>query len=431
MGRVRDHKVCPRETDQPPPPVGRREAAGRTKRVDRCSGRRPAASAALLAFVASLVVACGPAHGQLAPPAAEVRDITILISGTKNEPRPALTAMATDLLRQQADADVGPHQPGSTATVISADGLMRSTDPVTPRRANGEVEHGLQRRAIENANIAKISADVGATHASKSGLDLLDTIDRATASRTEGWLVVISNGLSTDGALDLREVRWTLTSDELVEQLRTRDVLPDLQGWHVLWLGLNATAGVQEPLPKPIRDKNRDYWMAICQASRAASCAFDLTEVTNDASAAVVETPSVAVPTIQSVPGTAKERTISVPETLLGFAANSAALSADADQTIAQLAAEIQGFTRDHPDSSMMVIGFTADPPGSTVAGRHALSLSRAQAVADALRAAGIRSEITAVGGGAAPHMSCMRSGLCVEALAEPMRRVEVQIIAN
>ena len=420
MGRARDHQERPDEPDQPAARVGRPEAEGRAWR--RC------VSAALLALVAGLVVACGPAHGQPPPPAAGSSDLTILISGTKNEPRAALTSMATDLLRQQANVDVGPHEPGSTVTIISADGTTRITDPLTPRRANGEVEHGLQRDAIKNANLAKISADVGATHANKSGLDLLDMIDRATAGRTGGWLVVISNGLSTDGALDLREVRWTLTSEELVEQLHARDALPDLRGWHVVWLGLNATAGIQEPLPKPIRDKNREYWTAICQVSGAASCAFDLTEVTNDASNAAAETPSVAVPKIQPVPGTAKEKTFSVPEALLGFGANSAALPADADQTIAQLVADIGDFTKDHPDSSIAVTGYTADPPKSTVVGRQELSSSRAQAVAEALRAAGIRSEITAVGGGAAPNMSCVRNGVCVEALAEPMRRVEVQV---
>jgi outer membrane protein OmpA-like peptidoglycan-associated protein len=80
----------------------------------------------------------------------------------------------------------------------------------------------------------------------------------------------------------------------------------------------------------------------------------------------------------------------------------------------------------EQPAASVTVLGYAADPPGSTERGQAELSALRAQAVADALRAGGVGHHIDAIGGGAAPGMSAMSTGTFDEIVAKQMRRVEI-----
>jgi outer membrane protein OmpA-like peptidoglycan-associated protein len=366
-------------------------------------------------------------------PAATVGDsgqrVVLLESATATEPRPAVTAKANQLLRAAAESPEvtnGRIGKSSAAVVTSADGSSTAVFPLTPRRRDGTVEHGFNRPTLIDNNLDRVAAAVAAVRATRPGLDLLAGMDNATRGTSPATLVVISSGLSTTGGFDLRQVGWLADPAEISAQLRQRNLLPNLSGWHVLFTGLGATAGIQPPLPKPTRDKLIAYWTAICTATGAASCDIDNRPVPAAPPAATAVMPTVPVPGVTSVTGPDGETTYSITDATLGFSADSAALSPAALDLLHRLAELINGQLADRPQATLTVTGRTADPPGSAEGDRYALSLARAQAVAAALTSGGVTQPITAVGGGTAPGPSATSNGRFDEARATQMRRVDI-----
>ncbi|MGH3915432.1 MAG: OmpA family protein [Pseudonocardiaceae bacterium] len=355
--------------------------------------------------------------------------VVVLATGTVHEPRPMLTDRALAELRAAANStnvSDGPAGVGSVALVSTADGRFSPPLALTPRRANGAVEHGLQRDTLIEDNLRRVSDTVVAMTASRPGLDLLQGIDDAIAGSDHGVLILVSNGLSTQGGFDLRQVGWDAEPEYLVTQLRERGLVPDLSGWRVLFTGVGGTAGDQPPLPKPTRDKLAAYWTAICQAAAADSCEVDDTRFDRTAPVPGPEMPIVPIPDISSVTGPSGEVTTTISDRVLGFAGDSAVLSPAALELLRDTAARITAKLTSGPGAVVTIRGYTADPPGSTPQGREQLSRDRAQAVADALATAGIPNKIVTIGGGAAPEMTAVVDGTFDEATAAAMRRVEI-----
>ncbi|MGH4023099.1 MAG: OmpA family protein, partial [Pseudonocardiaceae bacterium] len=370
---------------------------------------------------------CATASGTSGFPTGGDR-VVLLVSATTHEPRPMLTEHARATLRTAANSENvtdGPSGKGSVAVVTTADGRFSEPLPLTPRRANGAVEHGLQRDTLIENNLRDVSDTMLATRAQRPGLDLLQGIDDAIAGADGGVLILVSNGLSTDGGLDLRQVGWNADPGQLVARLRERDLLPDLTGWRVLVTGLGGTAGDQAPLPQPTRQKLTAYWKAICAAT-AEFCEFDDTRFERTTPVPGPEMPVVPIPDISSVTGPDGAVTTTLSDRVLGFAGDSAALSPAALGLLADTAARINTRLSGQPDTSVTVRGYTADPPGSTQVGRLQLSQERARAVAAALTAAGVTNKIVTIGGAAAPGPSAMVGGAFDEARATAMRRVEI-----
>ncbi|MDQ3222864.1 MAG: OmpA family protein [Gemmatimonadota bacterium] len=375
------------------------------------------------------VAGCAPVSNSAAQnPPSEGDRVAVLITGTAHEPRPMLTARALQEVRTAADSTNvtnGPSGKSSSVLVTTADDQLFPVVALTPRRANGAVEHGLQRPKLIEDNLQQVVGTVAAVTATQPGMDLLEGMNDAVSGSEHGVLVVVSNGLSTRGGFDLRAVGWNADPVQIVSQLRERNLLPDLTGWRVLWTGLAATAGDQPPLPKPIRDKLGSYWTAICEAADAVSCQFDESRLDPTPPTTTVETPIVPIPEITSV--TAPSGTVTtLPDALLGFGPESAVLSPAAAELIDDVGADIVATLASRPGATVTITGFTADPPESTPAGRRQLSLARAQAVADALTAAGVTHTIILAGGGAAPGTTAMQDGVFIEAIASKMRRTEI-----
>lgn len=391
---------------------------------------------ALMALASVLVGGCGsPVASASGPPTGG--DIAILASATINEPLAQLTPAATMILADAAKASVGPGAgPDADSTVVvgTVDGTFRTTLPLTPRRADGSPEHGLQQGTLIDKNLSAVADTVEGLHqTTPGGLNLLDGLDQIATGSPPGTLIVISNGLSTKGGLDYRAVGWNSDPQTIVDQLAQGGLLPDLHGWRVLWLGLNATAGEQPSLPKPFRDANERYWSAICAASGAVSCSFDDTTLSPEPPVSTVDSPIVTVPSISSVPGSPRTLKLVIPDAVLGFSGNSAALPPSSSDAIGEVVESIDSFKAKHAGSqfSITVTGYAADPPGSGPPDRMTLSTERARACADALRSAGVAEDISVIGGGAAPGMTSIRDGVFVESQAEPMRRVELEVTAN
>lgn len=406
-----------------------------TRRTSRLPGRRGAriaratvAGCLALAALSGCAAAQGTtAQGTTGSPAGGDR-VVLLVTATTHEPRPMLTERARTALRAAANSQNvtdGPSGKGSTAVVSTADGRFSAPLPLTPRRANGAVEHGLQRDTLIENNLRDVSDTVLATRAQAPALDLLQGIDDAVAGADPGLLILVSNGLSTRGGFDLRQAGWNAEPGRIVAQLRERHLLPDLTGWRVLVTGLGATAGDQPPLPQPTRQKLTAYWKAICEAT-AQSCEFDDTRFERAAPAPGPAIPVVPIPEVSSVTGPLGEVTTTLSDRVLGFAGDSAVLSPAALELLADTASRINTRLGGRPGAEVTVRGYTADPPGSTHEDRLQLSQDRARAVAAALAAAGVTHRIVPAGGGSAPGPSAVVNGAFDEARAAAMRRVEI-----
>jgi hypothetical protein len=403
--------------------------------------------------LALLVASCGVSGA--GPPSAETsplppapacgtptggQTIVVLVSATAHEPQPTLGTGAEKLLRTAADStDVsdGKGSKGSQAVITTADAVQGGQQPVavplTPRRANCEVEHGAQRQRLIDTNIDRVRSEMGKRSAEQPGLDLLAGIDNAVRGRPAGQLIIISNGLSTSGGFDLRQVGWSENPDELVAQLEQRKLLQHLlRGWHVLFTGLGSTAGAQVPLTKPARDTLTSYWEKICGAASAASCQISDKPLDRLPPRSKAEMPMIDVPGISSATGPDGRTTITLFDSVTGFAPDSAVLPGEARDLLRSISGGIAGKLGSQPDAVISVQGYVADPPDSTAAGRLQTANDRAAAVAafvkDQLRAAGFSSpRIDAAGVGTPPDpATAIVNGAFDESTARQMRKVTI-----
>lgn len=381
---------------------------------------------AIAATVILPLAACGPGNAQSTRGQGD--QIVIVATATAHEPRPSLTPRGKGLLEsvaQSRNITDGRNGKSSVAVVASADGEVHETITLTPRRANGAIEHGLQRDALIEKNLERVASAVNAIGARKP-VDLLEGTGNAVRGRAPGDLLLITSGLSTNGGFDLRQVGWDADPAAIAEQLRSRELLPDLTGWRVLFTGIGETAGAQPPLTIPSRERLNAYWTAVCKAAGAASCDIDESRADHVAPNSEVAVPVVPVPGITSVTGPNGTERTTLLNDVLGFAGDSAELSQSARELLREYAARITAKLASQPDAVVTVLGYTADPPGSTERGRAELSSRRADVVAGALRDGGVRHRIDHSGGGSAPGMSAMVAGTFDEAIASQMRRVEI-----
>ncbi|MFC4503235.1 MULTISPECIES: OmpA family protein [Streptomyces] len=355
-----------------------------------------------------------------------------MATGTATEPMPTLSDGSRETLRGIAESESG-----GKANILESESSNRTVVDLTPRRGNGQVEHNeLRKKELIEENLDEATDAVSSLKASAAGMDLLEGISLAVhpygdATNTQRTLMVISSGLSTRGALDLRQVTWQKDVKELVKELKSRDLLPPLPGWRVIFSGLGETAGGQPTLPQPIRNTLERYWLGICTASGAQSCSVDNSSRDEQPPRATVSQPIIPVEEVVSVRGPHGKRKLIVSDSLLGFAGDSAVLPPSASSTVESVADKmVTQFGQDQQKSAIKVTGYTADPPGSTIAGCKRLSKQRADAVAEALdkalREHGISVRITADGGGIFKETSSIRNGKFDENQAAKMRRVEI-----
>jgi outer membrane protein OmpA-like peptidoglycan-associated protein len=156
------------------------------------------------------------------------------------------------------------------------------------------------------------------------------------------------------------------------------------------------------------------------------SCDVDQSRVPPEPPQGEVLTPIVPVPGVTSVVGPRGEVSTTVSDAALGFAGDSAALSAPARELLRSLAESIIARLSGRPGAAVTIRGYAADPPGSTEAGRRELAQQRARAVAGALTDAGVAQRIDAAGVGGEPGVTAMTGGRFDEAAAARMRRVEI-----
>jgi outer membrane protein OmpA-like peptidoglycan-associated protein len=364
-------------------------------------------------ILAALVSACGPSQAPTT--------MIIAASATANEPDPLLSPYVLQLLEA-----AGTGSTRATAYVVAPDSGQARVISLTPRRADGQVDFGPTREQVLNANLSAVQRAVQ-DEAADGPFDLLSTI--AAAARVApppATLIVVSSGLSTAGGLDMRQVGWDSSPQTVAAQLKAAGLLPNLSGYHVLFSGLADTAGRQPALPLPQRTTLISYWLAICTASGASSCATDEQTRPEPPSRSITAVPVVQVPAVHSVRGP-HGTTTTLPDALL-FSFDSATLLPSANSVLSPLAEQAVA-----QHLRVSITGY-ASPDGGSATYNVALSRRRAQAVSARLEELGLPSaQITGVTGlgtaGESPS-ACDAGGRLDEAICAQLRRVVVTLSA-
>lgn len=373
---------------------------------------RPAAGLLLVPLALALIAGCGSTPSRIPD------RIVVLASATANEPGPVLAADDLSLLSAAANDSTS-----AVAYVVNPDTGQSVSVPLTPLRPDGQVQYGPDRSSQIAQNVSDVQRLLRGEAAARP-FDLLALITAAVRVTTPpATLLVLSSGLSTAGGFDLRQVGWAADPATVAAELKRAGLLPRLAGWKVVFSGLGDTAGRQPALPLPQQTTLTAYWMAICRAAGAASCATDDITRADPAPQGLIPVPVVPIPTITSVTGPRGATGISVPAEEF-FAFDSARLLPGADAILGPLAA------RARSGHLLVSIAGYASPDGGTAAYNDALSLARAQAVETRLLTLGVPSgqvtQVTGLGTAGATLQACDRGGQLDEAACAALRRVVI-----
>lgn len=217
-----------------------------------------------------------------------------------------------------------------------------------------------------------VASMIGNPATSAPGTDLGTAIqvgaDRLAESSGPKRLIVMSDGLSNAGPIDLTGVIATTAVDTLVAALDTTGYAPGLTGVDVTFAGLGVTAGTVTDGPTVTWLKN--YYTAVCERGGAASCDAPVVDqgASTDGAAPrtdAPEDPDLALPAIQFEFGNSEVR----------FEPDSAVITVSADAALGRAAACLRD------GSTLTVIGHSAYVDGT--AGEQILSEERARAVAN------------------------------------------------
>lgn len=346
--------------------------------------------------------------------------VVIAATATANEPAPSLSSADLHLLTTAGETSAN-----GIAYVVSPATGQAVRLPLTPRRADGQVEYGPRRATLLRANVSRIGIRLRSEAATRP-FDLLTTMLAASrVTPAPATMMLLSSGLSTAGGFDLRAVGWAEPPATAAAALKRRGLVPDLKGWTVIFSGLGETSGRQPTLPLPQQTTLAAYWLAICRAAGAAACRVDESPRPLRPSRSTVPVPVVPVPAVHSITGPHQQVKSIVPADLL-FRFDSSALVAGADSYLRPIAQqEIRG-------GDFVAVTGQASPDGGTAAYNDRLSVLRARAVEDRLIALGVpRARVTRVRGVGTDHQSCTVHGTLDESRCAQLRRVVIVLAAT
>ena len=349
--------------------------------------------------------------------------VVVLASATRNEPDPEFASADLTTLRR-----AGTTSTDAVGYVVSPNSGQAVRVTLTPRRPDGEVDYGPSRDRELAANLHRVSTLLSA-EAADTPFDLIAFIAEAVrVSPVPGTIIIISSGLSTSGAFDLRQVGWGASPGAVADQLKHRGLLPDLAGWRVVFSDLGTTAAPQPALPLPQRAELAAYWLAICRRAGARSCRTDLVTRPDPPSRSSTPVPVVQVPAVTSVRGPHGWHGRDIPADMF-FAFNSARLLPGASALLRPLANLAVA-----RHLKVSIAGYSS-PDGGTAAYNQALSERRAMAIRDRLIALGVPPgaivRVRGYGTAGRTRAACYRGGHLDEAICAGLRHVVILLEAG
>jgi len=387
--------------------------AGPASSAARLTTSKTAAAVLAALLLLLTLAACDKARAAKGPDV-----IVVIASGTRNEPEPEIGSPDLAILNHAATSS-----DDAIAYVVSQNTGQPVKVPLTPMRPDGQVDNGPDRENRITANLTEVQRRVR-NSAANVPFDLLNFIAEAVrVTPTPGTLIVVSSGLSTAGAFDLRQVGWGADPATAAAELKNSGMLPDLAHWNVIFSNLGTTAEPQANLPPAQRAELTSYWLAICTAGGAASCQVDTVTRPDPPSRSTQPVPLVSLPHVTPVQGPHGWTGPSIPDDTF-FAFGSYMLLPGADGILGPIAAKVTS-----ERLGVEILGF-ASPDAGTPAFNRWLSLKRAEAVRSRLIAVGVPSVqiVTVRGEGTAGKTAaaCHRDGHLDETVCGQLRRVVI-----
>jgi hypothetical protein len=330
-----------------------------------------------IALGAVLLAACSGASGSAPAKVALVigqRSNSVVIGDS-----PQLDALVQRLVAERAEV-----------SFVVCDGqpaLVRTLD------LGVSAPNSLYARQETAANQRLAETTVASTTATSPEADPLTAIGLAGRAVADGSgareVVVFDSGLQTVAPLRFQDGLLSESPATVVSFLRGTGELPDLRGIRVTWYGLGQTRAPQASLTTAAFRQLQAIWTAILRAAGAASVSIDVAPLplADDPGSL----PPVSLVPIAPVASLGSEFVISLDPTAVGFLPNEAVYRdpARADAVLAVVAHEILAGGYHH----VTLTGTTALPPGL------ALSLARAERVAETLVSDGVPSSSLTVRG--------------------------------
>ncbi|MDO4486941.1 MAG: OmpA family protein [Bacillota bacterium] len=250
---------------------------------------------------------------------------------------------------------------------------------------------------------------------------------RAESMEGEKQIVMIDNGILTTGMIDAKTM---FSADEswIVEQLREKNSLPNLEGIELTWVGLgNLSAGSQKDLPESAQRELRDKWEAIIEAAGGhvefVPVLSALERSNEDAMPSVtgIDPPKQEIIHLEESNTIDLDKTTVISENMLMFEPDSAELkqTKTSDKVISDIASAMEKSS----ETKILIAGSVAGDSES--AWGEELSKMRAETVKSLLVAAGIEQDrIKTIG--LSIHSPWRIDGLGVGPEAAPNRHVVI-----
>jgi outer membrane protein OmpA-like peptidoglycan-associated protein len=330
----------------------------------------------IVTFLAASIGACSGAAAQPVP-----ARLLIVAGASANEAPPVLTNSVTAMLHDAIASDRG----RLDVVVAGPSGPVpqRSIDLVL--RRGSRVEHDGDRRAQLSTQLL---GEIGRTLARLSGtsgqIDTLGLLGYVSRQPGEVTAVVMSSGLQSEGPLAIDAIGWDrVGSRSVLDAVAAQQLVPDLHGKTIVFVGLGDVAGAQPALPDSLRMRLVGLWLGLCRAAGGV-CSVDDEPMPPATPTSTVPAPVVDVPALPALILPTTNAPVVLPSAAL-FEPDSAILLPGA-------AAALTTFARGLPAGARIALdGRTATVPPADQA-RH-FSRARAQACVDVLVAAGVPSD--------------------------------------
>ena len=338
---------------------------------------RMAAVLAACAVLAGLLAGCSTISSKDGAADEAVATDTALIL-TQGDGMPSLTN-AEDFL----DCVNVTH--GGSAGLVIADG---SPFAVGPQRFDQVKKNDIQQARADKAARLELVEAVQSAAAKTHETDLVSSISLAARMLSAGTadnkvMIIRHSGVNTAASLPMQDLDLLNTDiTQLLDQLGTAAMIPQLGGVTVEFYGLSDTAGSQPPLSAQQVQWLQSFWQAFFDRT-GATVTFHSDIVSGEAMTEnghkVTPLASAGTPTFVKV---SAEQVAFQPDSTAFLDGNAAhaALSA--------LAAQLKA-----APASYIVAGSTAEVDNASRDGAQALSLARAQTVRDELVANGVPAD--------------------------------------
>lgn len=379
---------------------------------------------ACVALATPLLSACGSSNPPVTSSFAgtclrhKAAPLALAIGARSNVPTETLPPVITSLLQSAAAG-------GQPISLIRIDGQPKVFSP--PSFSTDAQNGPARQQALTNYINGEISPILqGKIHAQAPEADVLTSLDlAASAVGPGGNIVIVDSGLQTTGVLNYTQSGLLMAPPaDVVRFLRQKNLLPDLNGRHVLLAGFGYTAAPQPILNEAQRNSVIKQWMAIIKAG-GGCVSVDLTP---DTTADLPNLPQVAIVTPPPTPAFSNCGTFALEDaSTVGFVDGKASFRdpGAATTTLQKLADKLK-----QGSEHITLIGGTSSEGSEAL--NNSLSKSRAEAVETILVSMGISmSRITIKGDGS--HWpgrvnDLGPGGVLLPAQAEQDREVIVQL---